>query len=384
MARKPLFYSNYSYIIEHMFVSPELNDIVAERRALDAAEAAWLDKVHAYDRSGAWQADGFQNAAVALRSACHLAHGVARGHIDLARKLEQLPKVAAAFEAGDISARHAAVITNAFTPKRAWELATVEAELVEAAKAVSPQDLGNLVRHVTDAIDGDGGADTAADQRERTGCYLSRTTDGMLDLRGLCDPLTGDIIETAVIAEMARDLQADDPRTTPRRRMDAIANLLRLPLERGDLGEAHGIRPHVSLVADIRDLPGTTPDLVAIIRGQRRDHGHISETMLEMLLCDCTFSRILMHGESEVLDVGRAARTVTAAQWRALVARDRHCTAPGCTRPPSQCVAHHDEHWSRGGPTDLDNLRLLCWFDHPKQHIADAQTRTRARRRGIP
>ena len=242
-------------------------------------------------------------------------------------------------------------------------------------KSVSPQDLGNLVRHVTDAIDGDGGADTDADQRERTGCYLSRTTDGMLDIRGLCDPLTGDIIETAVNAQMARDLQANDPRTTPQRRMDAITTLLRLPLERGDVGESHGIRPHVSLVADIGDLPGTTPDLVAIIRGQRRDHGHISETMLEMLLCDCTFSRILMHGESEVLDVGRAARTVSAAQWRALVARDRHCTAPGCTRPPSQCVAHHDEHWSRGGPTDLANLRLLCWFDHPQQHIADAQAR---------
>jgi hypothetical protein len=377
--QKSLFYWIFSSIIEHMFVSPLLEDIVAERRSLDAAEAAWLDKVRAYDRSGAWQADGFQNAATALRNACHMAHGVARGHVDLARKLEQLPKVAAAFGAGDVSARHATVIANAFTPKRAWELATVEAELVDAAASMSPQDLGNLVRYVTGAIDGDGGADTDADQRERSGCYLSRTTDGMLDIRGLCDPLTGNIIETSVNAQMARDLQADDPRTTPQRRMDAIATLLRLPLEEGKLGESHGIRPHVSLVRDVRDLPGTDPDLLALIRGERREHGHISETMLEMLLCDCTFSRILMNGESEVLDVGRASRNPTTAQWRALVARDKHCTAPGCTRPPSQCSAHHDEHWTRGGPTDLDNLRLLCWFHHPRQHIADAQARARAR-----
>ncbi|MDQ1379989.1 MAG: hypothetical protein QOJ71_708 [Actinomycetota bacterium] len=354
-----------------------LDEIAAERRALDAAEAAWLNKVRAYDRSGAWRADGFQNAAVALRNACHMAQGVARGHVDLARKLEQLPKVASAFAAGDISTRHATVITNAYTPKRAWELATMEAELVEAAGSISPPDLGNLVRYITDAIDGDGGADTDADQRERSGCYLSRTTDGMLDIRGLCDPLTGDIIETAVNAQMARDLQANDPRTTPQRRMDAIATLMRLPLDRGELGESHGIRPHISLVHDIRDLPGTTPDLLATIRGERLGHGRISETMLEMLLCDCSFSRILMNGESEVLDVGRAARNPTTAQWRALVARDKHCTAPGCTRPPSQCVAHHDEHWTRGGPTDLANLRLLCWYDHSEQHIADAQARAR-------
>ena len=265
-----MFCKDFLCIIERMFVST-LDEIAADRRALDAAEAAWLDKVRAYDRSGAWQADGFQNAAVALRNACHMAQGVARGHVDLARKLEQLPKVAAAFGAGDISARHAAVITNAYTPKRAWELATVEAELVDAATSISPQDLGNLVRYVTDAIDGDGGADTDADQRERSGCYLSRTTDGMLDIRGLCDPLTGNIVETAMNAQMARDLQADDPRTTPQRRMDAIATLMRLPLEEGKLGESHGIRPHVSLVRDIRDLPGIEIDLLDMIRGERRD-----------------------------------------------------------------------------------------------------------------
>jgi hypothetical protein len=210
---------------------------------------------------------------------------------------------------------------------------------------------------------------------------MSRTTDGMLDIRGLCDPLTGDIIETAVNAEMARDLQADDPRTTPQRRMDAIATLMRLPLERGELGESHGIRPHISLVRDVRDLPGAGVDLLALIRGERRDQGHISETMLEMLLCDCSFSRILMNGESEVLDVGRASRNPTTAQWRALVARDEHCTAPGCTRPPSQCAAHHDEHWTRGGPTDLANLRLLCWYHHPRQTIPDS---TSSMRRPVP
>jgi hypothetical protein len=44
-----------------MFVS--LAELAAERRALDAQEAAWLKKVAAYDRSRDWSADGFLNAA---------------------------------------------------------------------------------------------------------------------------------------------------------------------------------------------------------------------------------------------------------------------------------------------------------------------------------
>jgi hypothetical protein len=49
------------------------------------------------------------------------------------------------------------------------------------------------------------------------------------------------------------------------------------------------------------------------------------------------------------------ARLVMPAIWKALVVRDRHCRAPGCTRPP-MCHAHHIQHWADGGPTSLDNL----------------------------
>jgi hypothetical protein len=76
----------FSGIIERMFVS--LEELAAERRALDAQEAAWLKKVAAYDRSGDWSGDGFLNAASALRATCRIDQGIARGHVELARKLE--------------------------------------------------------------------------------------------------------------------------------------------------------------------------------------------------------------------------------------------------------------------------------------------------------
>jgi hypothetical protein len=68
------------------------------------------------------------------------------------------------------------------------------------------------------------------------------------------------------------------------------------------------------------------------------------------------------------LYVGRAARIVTASQWKALALRDRRCVVKGCRRPPSHCQAHHVRHWLDGGRTDLDNLVLLCQAHHHDHH----------------
>lgn len=38
--------------------------------------------------------------------------------------------------------------------------------------------------------------------------------------------------------------------------------------------------------------------------------------------------------------------------------------------------AHHKWHWEHGGPTDLDNLELLCWEHHRERHIQDALQHT--------
>ena len=141
---------------------------------------------------------------------------------------------------------------------------------------------------------------------------------------------------------------------------------------------SHGVRPHVSAVFDVHDIADITPEMITDIRLQAR-RNNLSATSLEFLLCDCTFSRIVMNGRSEVLDVGRATDIATPAQWKALVARDRHCQHPGCQRPPRDCQAHHIRHWTHGGPTDLENLQLLCWHHHRQHHIEHNKTRTRDR-----
>ena len=87
-----------------------------------------------------------------------------------------------------------------------------------------------------------------------------------------------------------------------------------------------------------------------------------------MHACDAGISRIITRGESEILDVGRATRTIPVAIADAVIARDRHCTHPGCHAPPSMCDIHHDEHWAHGGATSVENCRLLCWFHHFLEH----------------
>ena len=338
--------------------------------------AAWLKKVAAYDRSGDWSADGYVTPASALRHTCQMDPGVARKHIELARKLEELPVVADAFGRGEISARHAVVVANAYTPERAAHISNVEPQLVAAAREHTPKELGGVVRYLIDAIDGDGGAVSDEALFERRRQHMSTTLDGMVTYDGICDPETGAIHTAAIKAEMERDRVEHDPRTPAQRRLDALTNL-RTPVPRSRRARRDPQRPppRHRRGRPRRKLPGSTPELVAQVRTERRHDGHLSRATLERLTCDCDISRVITTGRSEVLDVGRATRTIPPAIWKALVVRDQHCQAPGCDRPPDSCEAHHIVHWTRGGPTNLENLQLLCWNHHRYRHTDDAQAR---------
>lgn len=59
-----------------------------------------------------------------------------------------------------------------------------------------------------------------------------------------------------------------------------------------------------------------------------------------------------------------ANRTANFYQRISLFARDGVCQHPGCNEPASRCESHHVVPWSRGGPTSVDNMTLLC----PKHH----------------
>lgn len=96
--------------------------------------------------------------------------------------------------------------------------------------------------------------------------------------------------------------------------------------------------------------------------------GQVDAGMVARTLCDAVFERVVLDAKSAVLDLGTGVRLATPRQRRALDVRDRGCTFPGCNRPASWCDAHHVIWFSRGGPTDIDNLALLCPAHHSLIH----------------
>jgi hypothetical protein len=61
---------------------------------------------------------------------------------------------------------------------------------------------------------------------------------------------------------------------------------------------------------------------------------------------------------------GHTRRCASPTQRLALTARDGGCSFPGCDVPAKWTQAHHIIEWWNHGPTDLDNLTLLCGHHH--------------------
>ena len=58
--------------------------------------------------------------------------------------------------------------------------------------------------------------------------------------------------------------------------------------------------------------------------------------------------------------MGRATRTFTPDQHRAILIRDGGCRMPGCDAGPADCEAHHAAYWENGGRTDLNVGIAIC------------------------
>ncbi len=102
----------------------------------------------------------------------------------------------------------------------------------------------------------------------------------------------------------------------------------------------------------------------------------LTPAQVRQAACDAQIIPMVLGADSEPLDVGATERLATGHQRAALVRRDGGCTFRGCGRPPGWCHAHHVVHWADGGPTDLQNLALLCSRHHTVVH-RDGLTATR-------
>ncbi|OBI78904.1 hypothetical protein A5664_17000 [Mycolicibacterium fortuitum] len=92
----------------------------------------------------------------------------------------------------------------------------------------------------------------------------------------------------------------------------------------------------------------------------------LSEDDRRYLFCDAT-CEVWFERQGQPVGVGRSTRTISRRLRRALEHRDRCCVVPGCGATRG-LHAHHIVHWEDGGPTDLDNLVLVCPYHHRLHH----------------
>lgn len=92
----------------------------------------------------------------------------------------------------------------------------------------------------------------------------------------------------------------------------------------------------------------------------------LGESERRYLTCDAT-CEVWFERDGQVIGHGRSTRTISRRLRRALEHRSPGCAVPGCGATRG-LHAHHIRHWEDGGPTDLDNLVLLCPYHHRLHH----------------
>jgi hypothetical protein len=138
---------------------------------------------------------------------------------------------------------------------------------------------------------------------------------------------------------------------------DALVAVVRSYLDGGHGSEGGVTADHYQVVVHA--------DAESLTRGTGRVDLPIDT--VKRLLCDCSMVLVTEDEAGHPLDVGRKQRTVSTPLRRALYARDRGCTFPGCHRT-RYLDGHHLEHWIYGGETSADNMTLLCTYHHRMLH----------------
>jgi hypothetical protein len=92
--------------------------------------------------------------------------------------------------------------------------------------------------------------------------------------------------------------------------------------------------------------------------------GAVPVAVAHQVACGGTVQRVVHDPRGKIIDLGFSGRIFSAAQRRAIIARDGSCIIPGCPVPARWCEVHHVDEHARGGATHVDNGVPLCFFHH--------------------
>ncbi|MCX2710824.1 HNH endonuclease signature motif containing protein [Mycolicibacterium sp. J2] len=137
-------------------------------------------------------------------------------------------------------------------------------------------------------------------------------------------------------------------------RVDAFMSLVHAGWDTDVAARPHG--QHTTVIVHVEvDQPAALHLGPVLTDAERRE-----------LLCDAT-CEVWFERDGRPIGAGRSTRTISRRLRKVLEHRDRHCVIPGCAASRG-LHAHHLVHWEDGGPTELDNLVLLCPRHHRMHH----------------
>src|SRR6202171_2317152 len=301
-----------------------------------------------------------------IRFNCHLTTNAAADLIAVGKNLHRMPESVQAISAGEIGfahvkpmARTANAVGNKF----------VEAPLLEKARENSAGKFHYICNHYRHAADRKGYEAEQAELVENRKVWITKCDDGTVLLHGNFAH-EGGAASITTLEPLARRSGADDDRSREKRMADAVIDLAMHALDSGLIPQQGSQRTHLNVTTSLETLLGLPG-----APGAELEHSPlpISSKTVERLACDASVTRILLDSKSVVIDVGRAKRTISGPARKAINARDKGCTWPGCERPASWTAGHHLKHWFHGGSNQPPNLTLLCYRHHWMVHEGNWQ-----------
>lgn len=287
--------------------------------------------------------------------------------------------------AGDISPAQARVVTacmqdisppvcppGVVDPDTA---ADAHVTLLEHCEILDDRLLAKLTAHLVSRLDPGAGDRLARDEaRQEEARQLTFVTEasGMVHLRGLLTKTCGAALAAAIDSLCAPRPAADgtrDSRTAAQRRHDGLKALCEKAIAVRDLlGASHGTPYRATITVPYETLASSLGSTPGIEVATMADGHPLSPLEAQTLSCDAEIAPMLTAPTGDILDVGNTIYPFTSRMRRALAARDRGCTWPGCGAPPTWCQAHHLVAFRLGGRTAVANGALLCGRHHRHVH----------------
>jgi hypothetical protein len=266
-------------------------------------------------------------------------------------------------ERGEISGLQARVLVEATVSLEGPEVAAVQARVLPSAPDQSVGTFRRAVHRAVLACAPRSVEQTRAhDVSERRVC-LRPSGVGTSELWALL-PDEGAAALMAAVTALARRTEPSDRRTSDQRRADALVQLGLDALA----GETGGRPPVEQRMRPTVNVTVALSTLLALDEqpGELDNVGPIPAGLARRLADDPsgTWRRLVTDDHGRLLDYGRSTYRPPTALADHVIARDRTCRFPHCTRAARRCDLDHRIRWTDGGTTSEANLHTLCRRHH--------------------